>query len=239
MDAFTTDAALSGIPWLVHGFGTRRLDEAGLDALAASQGMRPVLLHQVHSASVLAVADALPEKTDGDALITATAGLLLIIKTADCLPLLLVDEERRAVAAVHAGWRGTAAGIAGAAVRALQDRLGSKPSSLRASLGPCIEPGCYEVGADVAAAFGPDPAPFFAPISGRPGRFALDLQAANRHQLEAAGLDPGRITAAAACTRCSPALISFRRDRRTDIRLYNFVGIRPAGDPSASRTELP
>jgi YfiH family protein len=225
MDAFTTEAALAGIPWLVHGFGTRTLDEAGLYALAAARGLRPVILH------------ALPEKTDGDALITATAGLLLTVKTADCLPLFLVDEDRRAVAAVHAGWRGTAAGIASAAVRAMRDRLGSKPESLRASLGPCIESGCYEVGKDVVAALGPEAGPFLAPSPGRPGRFLLDLPGVNRRQLEAAGLDPGRIRSSGACTHCSPDLLSFRRDRRTDIRLYNFVGIRPAGDPPPARQE--
>jgi YfiH family protein len=230
MDAFTTDAAFSRIPWLVHGFGTRALDEAGLEALAAARGMRPVLLHQVHSADVLAVEDVLPEKTDGDALITATVGLLLTIKTADCLPLFLVDEARRAVAAVHAGWRGTAARIAAAAVAALEARFGSDPASLLAVLGPCIGPACFEVGEDVVASFGGDPGAgshLFA-ASKRPGRYLLDLMSANRLQLVEAGMAPARVRTAGVCTHCSPDLLSWRRDRRTDARLYNFIGIRPA-----------
>lgn len=239
MDAFATNAAFSGIPWLFHGFGTRALDEAGLNALAAAHGMRPVLLHQVHSAGVLAVDDVPPGKPDADALITNRPGLLLVVKTADCLPLFLVDEDRRAVAAVHAGWRGTAARIAAVAVAALKERFGSEPASLHAILGPCIGPACYEVGEDVIASFGGDPgdgSPLFTAAK-RSGRYLLDLAAANRLQLEAAGVAPSRIRAAGVCTHCSPDLLSWRRDRRTDARLYNFIGIRPAGDPQASQTE--
>ncbi|MCX6559241.1 MAG: peptidoglycan editing factor PgeF, partial [Candidatus Aminicenantes bacterium] len=222
-----------------HGFGTRRFDEADLADLAEANGMRPVLLHQVHSADVLAVDDVLPDKTDGDALMTATAGLLLIIKTADCLPFFLVDAERRAVAAVHAGWRGTAARIAAAAVAALVARFGSDPASLIAALGPCIGPACYEVGGDVAASFGgiEAAAPYLAPIPGRPGRYLLDLPAANRLQLEAAGVEACRIHASGICTHCDPNLLSWRRDRRTDIRIYSFVGIRPSGDHPPARSE--
>lgn len=229
MDAFTADAALAGIPWLIHGFGTRTLDEPGLQALAAAEGMKPVLLHQVHSAGVLAVDDVPPGKPDADALITNRPGLLLVVKTADCLPLFLVDEDRRAVAAVHAGWRGTAARIAAAAVAALKARFGSHPASLLAVLGPCIGPACYEVGEDVVASFGGDPgagSPLFT-ASKRHGRYLLDLPAANRLQLEAAGVVPARIRKAGVCTHCSPDLLSWRRDRRTDARLYNFIGIRP------------
>ncbi len=239
MGAFTADAALSAMPWLVHGFGTRTLDEAGLLALAAAEGMKPVLLHQVHSAGIMAVDDVPPGKPDADALITNRPGLLLVVKTADCLPLFLVDEDRRAVAAVHAGWRGTAARIAAAAVAALKGRFGSEPASLLALLGPCIGPVCYEVGEEVVASFGADPgdgSPLFT-ASKRSGRFLLDLAAANRLQLEAAGVAPSRIRTAGVCTHCSPDLLSWRRDRRTDARLYNFIGILPAGHPHTSRTE--
>jgi hypothetical protein len=239
MDAFTTDPGLLAIPWLIHGFGTRRFDETDLADLAEANGMRPVLLHQIHSADVLAVADVLPDKTDGDALITMTAGLLLTIKTADCLPLFLVDADRRAAAAVHAGWRGAAARIATAAVAALGARFGSKPQSLLAVLGPCIGPACYEVGEDVAASFGGDEAigSPLVPMAGRPGRYLLDLPAANRLQLLSAGVAASRIHVSGVCTHCSPDLLSWRRDRRTDARLYSFIGIRKAGDQPSARSE--
>jgi YfiH family protein len=229
MIPFTTDPGLSAFSWIVHGFGTRWLDEAGLQALAAAHAMRPVLLHQIHSNRVLDAAAVVRPETDGDALITDKPGLLLVVKTADCLPILLVDPGRRAVAAVHAGWRGTAAGIASAAVAALQDRFGSRPGDLWAGLGPSIGPGCYEVGKDVA-----EPRPgrpewrkALRPIAGRPDRFTLDLPAANRDQIEAAGVSPARIGAAEICTHCSPDLLSWRRDHRADARLYSFIGIRP------------
>ncbi|MDD8026989.1 MAG: peptidoglycan editing factor PgeF [Acidobacteriota bacterium] len=229
MNAFTTDSALREIPWLLHGFGTRRFGEADLSALAAAHGLRPVLLGQIHSAAVLAVTDALPDGTPGDALITDTPGLLLVIKTADCLPLFLVDEERRAIAAVHAGWRGTAIGIAAAAVAALRERFDSRPGDLWAAMGPCIGPGCYEVGRDVAEPHPgrPEWGKALRPVAGSPDRFTLDLPAANRARLEAEGVPASRISAAGVCTHCSPDLLSWRRDRRTDARLYNFIGIRP------------
>ncbi len=230
MDSLTADPALSAFAWLLHGFGTRRFDEPDLRALAAAEGMRPVLLHQIHSTRVLDAAAVPPAGADGDALITDKPGLLLVVKTADCLPILLVDPIRRAVAAVHAGWRGTAAGIAAAAVDALRDRFGSHPSDLWAGLGPSIGPGCYEVGRDVA-----EPRPgrpewgkALRPLPGRPDRFTLDLPGANRAQLLAAGLTPERIGPAGVCTHCSPDLLSWRRDHRSDARLYSFAGIRPA-----------
>ena len=228
MDTFTTDPELSRIPWLVHGFGTRRFGETDLSAFAAAAGLRPILLRQIHSARILDAALA-PADADGDALITDKPGLLLTIKTADCLPIFIVDPERWAVAAVHAGWRGTAAGIAAAAVTALRDRFGSRPGDLWAGLGPCIGPGCYEVGRDVAVPRPgrPEWGKALRPIAGRPDRFALDLPAANRDQLEAAGLAPARISSAGLCTHCSPDLLSWRRDHRADARLYSFIGIRP------------
>jgi YfiH family protein len=188
--------------------------------------MRAVLLHQIHSAKVLEAESVPPGGADGDALITDKPGLLLVVKTADCLPILLVDPARRAVAAVHAGWRGTAAGIAAIAVAALRDRFGSRPADLWAGLGPSIGPGCYEVGRDVA-----EPRPgrpewgkALRPVAGRPDRFTLDLPGANRDQLLAAGLAPDRIGPAGACTHCSPDLHSWRRDHRTDARLFSFAG---------------
>lgn len=230
MDPFTTDASLSAFGWLLHGFGTRRLDEAGLLALAVAGAMKPVLLHQIHSTRVLDAAVVSPSGADGDALITDKPGLLLVVKTADCLPILLVDPVRRAIAAVHAGWRGTAAGIAAAAVAALRDRFGSRPADLWAGLGPSIGPGCYEVGRDVAESRPgrPEWGKALRPVAGRPDRFTLDLPGANRAQLLAVGLAPDHIGPAGACTHCSPDLLSWRRDHRSDARLYSFAGIRSA-----------
>ncbi len=225
--SFLTEPFFEERPWLVHGFGTKAFGERDLRAFAKARGFRVVLLDQVHSADILAVDDVPSGEARGDALATATPGLLLAVKTADCLPLFLADEERRAVAAVHAGWRGTARRIASAAVEAMAFKFGSKPERLLAALGPCIGGGCYEVGDAVTASFSGSGLPriLFPPIPGKPGKFLLDLRAANRRDLEAAGIPPGRIANADICTHCDPRFLSYRRDRCSGLRLFNFIGL--------------
>jgi YfiH family protein len=159
---------------------------------------------------------------EGDAAVAVAPGWLLGIKTADCLPVLLVDPERRLVAAAHAGWRGTAAGVAARAAEALA-ALGSRPEALMAALGPGIGPCCYEVGAELREAFGPGGAAFFRP--GPRGRLHLDVRAANVHQLVEVGLRPEAIHHVDDCTRCRADLYhSYRRDGRVAGRMISFVG---------------
>jgi hypothetical protein len=225
---FVVVPELEEIPWLVHGFGTRRFFEADLDAFGGSRGLETVQLDQVHSGTVRVI-DAVPAtRLRGDALAADRPGLLLAVRTADCLPLLLVDERRRAVAAIHAGWRGTSRNIAGRAVAVLAERFGSVPADLRAALGPCIAGPCYEVGPEVRRAFDgwSESGEFFAPAATE-GKFLLDVRAANVGQLRAAGVPAGRIGHAAACTHCEPGLFSFRRDRDVTARLFSFIGILP------------
>jgi len=201
---------LDAIPWLVHGFGTRWSDIPALFANLAT-------LKQIHSAECTAAEGRPGELGRGDALLEDTPGAVVAVKTADCVPILLVDERRRAVAAVHAGWRGTAAGIARRAVAAMHERFGSVPADLLAAIGPAIGPCCYEVGPEVAAQFGMD------------GDVHLDLESENRRQLLEAGVAAGKINGASLCTMCHPEdFHSFRRDRQSAGRQYTFVGIRPA-----------
>jgi YfiH family protein len=228
---YLTVGALERIPNLLHGFGTRALDLAALRRLAAASGCRVVLLSQVHCADVIRIrgprTDAQPRR--GDALISDRPGLLLAVKTADCLPILIVDPERRAAAAVHAGWRGTRSRIAERAVEILVSRLGCRPASILAVLGPCIGPACYEVGEDVRRAF--DSAGLslrdFRSSPRRPGAFLFDLAAANRRQLGEFGIPSKRIISSPLCTHCDARLLSWRRDRDKTARLYNFIGFRP------------
>ncbi len=181
---------------------------------------RLLLLKQVHGATVVeAPWDGTPE---ADASVATGPGWLLGIKTADCLPVLLVDPKRRLVAAAHAGWRGTAAGVAARAVDALVAR-GSRPEDLVAALGPGIGPCCYEVGDDVRAAFPPSGGAFFRP--GPNGRPHLDVRAANARQLVEAGLRPEALHHVADCTRCRADLYhSYRRQGKAAGRMINFVG---------------
>ena len=223
-----TVPALEAITGLVHGF-ERRLGPPGWETrdegrrrvagALASRG-RLYLLRQVHGATLhRAPWQGSPE---GDAGLAEAPGLLLGIETADCLPVLIVDPRRRAVAAAHAGWRGTAQGVAAAAVRALL-ATGSDPGDLVAALGPGAGPCCYEVGDDVRAAFGIEGAAFFRP--GPRGKPHLDVPAANRAQLEKAGLGPGRIHHVDDCTICQADLYhSYRREGASGGRMVSFVG---------------
>jgi YfiH family protein len=218
---------LDEVPGLVHGFERRRgapgeaRDEARARVEQALGGRgRLLLLKQVHGHAVVrAPWDGRPE---ADAAVATAPGLMLGIETADCLPVLVVDPRRRAVAAAHAGWRGTVQGVVREAVRALVE-TGSQPEELRAALGPNIGACCYEVGEDVRAALGEAGAAFFRP--GRGTKPHLDVRAANRAQLEEEGLRPGHIASVEDCTFCRADLYhSYRRDAQEAGRMINFIG---------------
>jgi YfiH family protein len=226
--AFATIPILSAVPGLVHGFehkapgaGRETRDEGRqrISTALAAAG-RLLFLKQVHGASVrTAPWEGTPA---ADAAIATAPRLLLAIETADCLPALLVDPDRRRVAAAHAGWRGTAAGVVRAAVLALVE-AGSDPGRLLAALGPAIGPCCYQVGDELLAAFGPAAGRFFRP--GPDGRSFLDLRAANRAQLLAAGVPESHIVTVDECTAClADRYYSYRRDGAGTGRMVSFVG---------------
>jgi YfiH family protein len=200
--------------WLDHGFGTRHADLSSLFPRTAT-------LKQVHSASCVAARGRHGELGQGDALLESTPGAAIAVKTADCLPILLVDPVERVVAAVHAGWRGTAAGVAARAVAAMAAEWGTRPENLRAAIGPGIGKCCFEVGPEVAAVFG-------EPVSGEGGRAHVDLAAANRRQLIESGVTASAIAASNLCTVCrADEFESFRRDREKAGRMFSFLGLRP------------
>jgi YfiH family protein len=201
---------LDSLPWLMHGFGTRRARVPALFGNLAT-------LRQIHSAACVLAAGRSGVLGEGDALLEDRPGSVVAVKTADCLPILLVDERHRAVAAVHAGWRGTVAGIAQRAVEAMGAQFGTLAGDLDAAIGPGIGACCYEVGPEVAAQFG------------QQGRGHVDLAAANRRQLMDAGVTPERIYASNLCTMCrGEEFHSFRRDQEAAGRLYSFAGILQA-----------
>jgi YfiH family protein len=152
----------------------------------------------------------------GDALITDQPGVLLSVRTADCLPVLMSDIRHRAVSAVHAGWRGTVLEIAPKAVQAMADRFGTRPADLRVAIGPGIGRCCFEVGPEVAVQFG---------LS---GRTRIDLAETNRRQLVQMGIPAGQIVLSGLCSCCDPERYhSFRRDREAAGRMVSAIGIRP------------
>jgi len=151
---------------------------------------------------------------EGDALVTRVPGVVVSVRTADCFPILLADPQAQAVAAVHAGWRGTAAGVVRASLSRMHDEFGTEPENVYAAIGPGIGRCCYEVGADVALQFGLREA----------GK--LDLAVENRNQLIAAGLQPERIEQVGGCTFCHPAqFFSWRRDHDPSGRMISFIRV--------------
>jgi len=168
---------------------------------------RIVLPRQTHGTEVRAVtASTPPEALEGiDAVMTDEPELCIGISTADCIPLLLFDPVHRAVAAIHAGWRGTVQHIAEKAVRKMQRTYGTAPAHLQAVIGPGISREAFEVGDEVYEAFrqaGFD----MTRITVRCGKWHIDLPAANRLQLESAGLKPERIQDCGICTFGNPEI---------------------------------
>ena len=195
---------LASLDWIEHGFGTR---DSNLDQTVMAS------VKQIHS-DVAFVAREAGCIGEGDALVTQTRGVAISVRTADCFPILLVDRERRAVAAVHAGWRGTATGVVGASVNRMGSEFGTYPRNVFAAIGPGIGACCYEVGTDVARRFG-------MPQAGK-----LDLAVENRNQLIAAGVAPARIEVVGGCTFCNPAqFFSWRRDHDRAGRMISFIRV--------------
>jgi YfiH family protein len=224
-----------------HFFTTRNLtlrdrtDEWA--AVAAAIGVRSedlLLVRQVHGAAV-AVASADRRRPwprpDADLLVTNDPSAAIGIRVADCVPILLAEESGRAVAAVHAGWRGTASRAAIAGVEALQLRYGVRPERILAAVGPCIGPCCYEVGESTLQAFrdaghhADMVARWFDPRGA--GKFHLDLWRATRDQLEGAGVMPENIHVAELCTRThSDVLHSYRVDGEKAGRMLGVIRAR-------------
>ncbi len=204
--------------WLDHGFGTRwsqdHLPEPSIAWLEQRHSDRVILVRQPGCAG------------EGDALITDRPGLALVVRTADCLPILLVDPVRQVVGAVHAGWRGTRAGITARAVEYMYHKFGSNPACLWVAVGPAIGRCCYEVGPEVALAFEAYP----NAIEQRLGKTFLDLVEVNRQQLTGLGVPSTRIHVASLCTACHPdEFHSYRRQRRHTGSMPSFVSIRTPG----------
>jgi hypothetical protein len=229
---------LSAVPGLVHAFTLRDADPIVALNEASGSPMHLYTLRQVHGALVRlapwseegrgsaraaggAGSGAPPE---GDALATRRSGIALGVWVADCAPILIADARSGALAAVHAGWRGTAAGVLKAAIGVLRGTLGARPSDLRIAIGPSIGLCCFEVGEEVVEALLRADAGARACV--RPGvRSRVDLVEANRRQALDCGVPPQHIQAAGLCTFCRGDLLaSYRRDRQSAGRMAAFIG---------------
>lgn len=268
--------AFSKLPWLIHAFSTSpggispveseevlnlgftdwdtrenvQENRRRFQTAAGAKDLPLITLKQFHS-DVIHLFDAtLGEPCKGDASITNRPGLALAIQTADCVPILLVDPKNRAIAAIHAGWRGTLARIAAKTIGKMQMHFATNPRDLLAAIGPSIGPCCYEVGTEVATQFlsqfadapnyfdefrtGDEPNPIQWLNMMPPGHqpppkgVLLDLRKANRSQLQSAGLRPQNIHTIDLCTACHPALLfSYRKQGPQSGRLMSLIALKP------------
>jgi len=222
-----------------HCFSTRQLrldgvrndDRASWNGLAHALGIEPenlVRLRQVHCTDVY-VAErgklhptAYADWPEADIAVSDDLSTALSVRAADCVPILLADRRGGVVAAIHAGWKGTAAGAVMVAVRSLASKFGTPPAEVIAAVGPSIGPCCYEVGPDLAAHFAshPDAATWFT----NHARPHLNLWRATRDQLMRAGVSAAQIHVCELCTFDHPALFhSYRRDGKNAGRLVAAI----------------
>jgi hypothetical protein len=228
--------ALGSVP---HVFTTRQLSCRGGTAtadytrIAAALDVPPsalVTVKQVHGREVLVIRPGTPAPVEAaaDAIVSTDPARAIAVRVADCVPILIADRRGRGVAAVHAGWRGTCAGVAGATVEALAD-AGIPPGDLVAAIGPSIGACCYQVDDRVRTTFlgmTPDAAAWFAEDG--PGHWRLDLWTANADQLEAAGVPTEAIHQSRMCTfDLADDFFSYRRDGAGTGRIVAAIRPKP------------
>jgi YfiH family protein len=274
---------LSQLPWLVHAFSTRqggvsrpyggnalnlgftahdsrtavlRNRELFLNNLSAANGRKTwplISMRQIHSDLIHPVSTLSETALVGDGLVTDSPGLLLAVQTADCLPVILVDPQHRAVGVFHAGWRGTLRRIVQKGVGEMRRYFASDPRKLLAAIGPGVHACCYDVGEEVRSRFEmqfgyasslfrevkeSDPVREKYPLlfltarapghSELPVKLFLDLVEANRRQLLDAGVPARNIDASSPCTACHPELLfSYRAEKGVTGRMMAVAGVRP------------
>ncbi len=237
--------ALDGIA--PHLFSTRQLElssDTHAAALTASLGaLRLVQVNQVHGRAHVVVRGGEPlasgNRPEADILVSNAPEAAVAVRAADCVPILLADRETGAVAAVHAGWRGTCAGAAGAAVNALRVEFGSRPDNLVAAIGPSIGVCCYEVGPELVDAFAAAGYErhlidrWFTSTPPPRGSHArnplrLNVAGANRDQLVLAGVPEEQVHVSGLCTAMHlDVLTSYRAEKAQAGRLV--AAIRAGG----------
>jgi hypothetical protein len=222
---------------------TLRDSEAEWNGLAALAGVSPDrlrLLNQVHGRVIARVTrETVPwTRPEADGVVTDDPSVALVVRVADCAPVLLVDRRRGVVAAVHAGWRSTMQQIVPAAIDALTVSYGSQPGDLIAAIGPSLGTCCGEMGEEVVDAFraaGHEEATLEAWFRREPGkRPHFDLWRANRDQLEGAGVPGEAIHVAGLCTRTHPGIFhSYRADGAGAGRMAAVIRTRSGGGSDA------
>ncbi len=193
-------------------------------------------VNQVHGNNVLVIdAQLLAKKQNGqlkqaisaDAIVTDQPGVALTILTADCLPIIIVDPQKKAIAMVHAGWRGTCQGVIQQTLNRLAECYGGTPDNWLIGMGPCIGNCCYEVGADVVNIFRESHADWYTYCYYKGDKWSFDLIGANMSQLLKAGVRPQNICELNMCTACQPEdFFSYRKTLGATGRMMSLAMLR-------------
>jgi len=249
--------ALESVPHLRHGFSTRaggvslpsgwlNLSRVPWDspesvkenrrrflsAIGVS-GFRLETLSQVHSDMVRVIENTYSEgdrRVEGDALVTALNGVAVAVQVADCFPILIADVQIPAVAAIHAGWRGTLARILLKTVRGMQAAFDCRPAELLVAIGPGIRSCCFEVGQEVVDLYrqGFPKTDLAGPRPSHKGKYLMDLPAALDVQIREAGVDRARVFDLGLCTCChADEFFSYRRDGALSGRMMGAIARVP------------
>ncbi len=201
-------------------------EASSLGRSAGITGSRTARIMQVHSDKIIEIhsrCDLSPPAPEADGIIIMEPGLFGIVSTADCVPVVLVNAGARAAAIVHAGWKGTCAGITGKAAERLLTLTSGKPDDIRVFAGPCIHSCCYEVGTEVVTAFEKAGLNLEQIMTGR----NLDLVRANL--LQALDLGITDISSSGFCTACDNDLFYSYRRENTPHRVHTIAGFIPQG----------
>lgn len=205
------------------GVTSRQTDPATLRGLLPP-GVRLVDAEQVHGGSVAMLGRAeadVPSVPGCDGLVTGAAGLALLIRTADCLPVLVTDPVRQVVGIAHVGWRGLAAALPARLMAAMRHTHHSCVRDLQVAIGPAIRACCYEVGPEFAARFGPF-------VRERRGRRTCDLVGVAIAQLRRCGMAAAQVADCGQCTACEPdRWFSLRREGPAAGRMVSFIVVKP------------
>jgi YfiH family protein len=211
-------------------FNRRRFLDALVSGSAREAEAGLVTLKQMHSGLVRRAGHTdIAERASlwGDGLMTDEPGVFLGIQTADCLPVLVADKNRRAVAAFHAGWRGTLKGIVERGVESMRREFGSRPEDMIAAIGPGIGRCCFAVGAEVRGLFGAKYS-YAEELFHTSEKLSLNLAEANRRQLLEAGLPAEAIFNSGECTSCNTGrFFSYRAEGGKTGRMMAVIGINP------------
>lgn len=174
---------------------------------------------QVHGKKIITVREPGSGTVEADGLVTGRAGLPLVVRTADCLPVFLYDEGTPAVGLVHAGWRGTKEQISVEAVKAMVTEFNTKPKNIKAAFGPCIRAPRYEVGREFLEHFPRE-------VTQENQKYNFDLALANRHQLLDLGVLPENMYDCRTCTFDDHNYHSYRRDGQAAGRILSIIMLR-------------